>query len=59
MHAILVKLSRRTSMSLSAPHEEQMPEVLARMGHEGPVSVVTANDLARSWKDLFEQVCRE
>jgi hypothetical protein len=46
-------------MSSFSPHEDLMPEILARMGHEGPVSVMTARDLARSWKDLFEQVCRD
>jgi hypothetical protein len=46
-------------MSLSAPDEGQMPEILARMGREGPLSVTTARDLARSWKDLYEQVCRD
>ena len=46
-------------MSLSAPHEGQMPEILARMGREGPLSVKTARDLARSWKELFEKVCHD
>jgi hypothetical protein len=46
------------ALSLALPSQEEMPEILARMGHEGPVPVVTARDLARSWKDLYEQVCR-
>jgi hypothetical protein len=46
-------------LSSVAPSEDQMPEILARMGHEGPVTVKTARDLTLSWKDLFDQVCRD
>jgi hypothetical protein len=47
---------------MAAPTVEQMLEILARLGHADPPEakkIMSARDLARSWKDLYEKVCRD
>jgi hypothetical protein len=46
-------------LSIALPCEEEMPEILTRMGGRPPESIRTARDSARSWKELFEKVCRD
>lgn len=46
-------------ISLVAPSEDDMPAILANIGNDGQTRMVTARDLARSWNDLYEQVCHD